>query len=414
MKVLMLTWEFPPRTVGGLARHVAGLSQALGQEGWEVEVITPGEAKNDSGRPRGGVSLHPVQPYALPSLNFITDIQHLNYSLLEEAVRLINASEDIALLHAHDWLVAFAARALKHIYRLPLVCTIHATEYGRNQGLHSELQHYISSVEWWLTYESWRVIVCSQSMKDEVGFIFQTPADKMRVIPNAIELSEFTFDPQKAPSRQNFALPEEKIVFYIGRMVPEKGVQTLLQAVPGILREVPEAKFILAGKGPYEEELKRMSREMGLEHKVQFIGYIEDTVRNALYNYAELAVFPSLYEPFGIVALEGMATKTPVVVSDTGGLREIVKHEKNGLLFPPGDGNALARQIIRLLKESGLAKRLAENAYHYVLRDYTWSGVAQKTLGVYQEILEESGKSQWQPYFVNKINANDVLGRYDY
>jgi glycogen(starch) synthase len=157
-----------------------------------------------------------------------------------------------------------------------------------------------------------------------------------------------------------------------------------------------------------------MSREMGLEHKVQFIGYIEDTVRNALYNYAELAVFPSLYEPFGIVALEGMATKTPVVVSDTGGLREIVKHEKNGLLFPPGDGNALARQIIRLLKESGLAKRLAENAYHYVLRDYTWSGVAQKTLGVYQEILEESGKSQWQPYFVNKINANDVLGRYDY
>ncbi|MFZ5753649.1 MAG: glycosyltransferase family 4 protein, partial [Bacillota bacterium] len=149
-------------------------------------------------------------------------------------------------------------------------------------------------------------------------------------------------------------------------------------------------------------------------HKVQFIGYIEDTVRNALYNYAELAVFPSLYEPFGIVALEGMATGTPIVVSDTGGLREIVKHEKNGFLFPPGDGDALARQIVRLLKDPNLAKRAAEKAYQDVLRDYTWSGVAQKTLGVYQEILEESKESQWQPYFVNKLNANDVLGRYDY
>lgn len=414
MKVLMLSWEFPPRTVGGLARHVAGLSKALGQEGVEVEVIVPAWGEQHSPPPMDGVSLHPVQPYALPSLNFITDIQHLNYSLLEEAVRLINAGEDIALLHAHDWLVAFAARALKHIYRLPLVCTIHATEYGRNRGLHSELQHYISSVEWWLTYESWRVIVCSQSMKDEVGFIFQTPADKLKVIPNAIELGDLAFEPQKAPLRQSFARPEEKIIFYIGRLVPEKGIQTLLQAVPAVLREVPEAKFILAGKGPYEEELKRMSREMGLEHKVQFIGYIEDTVRNALYDYAEVAVFPSFYEPFGIVALEGLATKTPLVVSDTGGLREIVKHEKNGLLFPPGDGDALARRIIRLLKEPGLAKRLAEKAYHDVLRDYTWSGVAQKTLGVYQEILEESKKSQWQPYFLNKLSANDVLGRYDY
>ncbi len=414
MKVLMLSWEFPPRTVGGLARHVAGLSQALGREGGEVEIVTPAWGENHSPWQREGVSLHPVQPYALPSLNFITDIQHLNYSLLEEAVRLINAGENIALIHAHDWLVAFVARALKHIYRLPLICTIHATEYGRNQGLHSELQHYISSVEWWLTYEAWRVIVCSQAMKDEVGFIFQTPADKIRVIPNAIELSEFVYDPQIAPARDNFALPGEKIIFYVGRMVPEKGVQTLLQAVPGVLKEVPEAKFILAGKGPYQEELKTMSREMGLEHKVQFIGYIADTVRNALYNYAELAVFPSLYEPFGIVALEGMATKTPVIVSDTGGLREIVKHEKNGLLVPPGDGKALARQIIRLLKEPGLAKRLAENAYHDVLRDYTWTSVARKTLGVYEEVLEESRKSLWHLSFLNGPKAKDILGRYEY
>lgn len=410
----MLTWEFPPRTVGGLARHVAGLSQALGQEGVEVKVIVPAWGGQHSPPTMEGVSLHLVQPYALPSLNFITDIQHLNYSLLEEAVRLINAGEDIALLHAHDWLVAFAARALKHIYRLPLVCTIHATEYGRNKGLHNELQHYISSVEWWLTYESWRVIVCSQSMKDEVGYIFQTPADKLRVIPNAIELGDLAFEPQKAPSRQDFARPEEKIIFYIGRMVPEKGVQTLLQAVPVVLREVPEAKFILAGQGPYEEELKRMSREMGLEHKVRFIGFIEDTVRNALYDYAEVAVFPSLYEPFGIVALEAMATKTPLVVAETGGLKEMVKHEKNGLLFFPGDGEGLARQIIRLLKDPDLAQSLALNAYHNVLRDYTWRGVAHKTLGVYREILEESKKVRWQPYFANKEDVNYALGRYDY
>ncbi|KJS22012.1 MAG: glycosyl transferase family 1 [Clostridiaceae bacterium BRH_c20a] len=399
MKVLTLTWEYPPRTIGGLAVHVAGLSHAMARKGVDVNVVTVGENQENSYIEQG-VSVHAIPPYFLPPKDFISEIQHLNFSLLEKSIKLINEWGKVDIIHAHDWLVAFAARTLKHIYQLPLISTIHATEYGRNNGLHTDLQRYISSVEWWLTYESWKVLVCSKAMKSEVANIFQTPQDKIAVINNGIDIKNIKTS--KESLRTNYASSNEKIVLFVGRLVPEKGVQILIEALPRVLTFEPKTKLLIAGKGPYENSLKDLVRAKGLESRVNFLGFVNDKERDELYRYADCIAFPSLYEPFGIVALEGMVAGSPVVVADAGGLSEIVQHGVNGLKFIPGNAYSLSEQIIRTFSDIPLVARLVKRALEDVTKKYSWDGIANQTLNLYEEIIDESTTTQWvPPWFKN-------------
>ena len=147
---------------------------------------------------------------------------------------LLNASAtEPILLHAHDWLAHFAGAALKHQFHLPLVATIHATEYGRNNGINGPVQEYINSVEWDLQNEAWRVIVCTDFMRRECEHALRTPWDKMDVIYNGVDAAKFQlpdFTPdEKTAFRARYAAPEEKIIFFVGRMVREKGVQVLIE-----------------------------------------------------------------------------------------------------------------------------------------------------------------------------------------
>lgn len=415
MKVLTLTWEYPPRIIGGLARSVAGLSQAMAKKNVEVNVVTVGENQEKSFKEQG-VLVHTIPSYPLPSLNFISEIQSLNFGLLEKCIKLINEGGKVDIIHAHDWLVAFCARALKHIYQLPLVSTIHATEYGRNNGLHTDLQRYISSIEWWLTYESWKVVVCSEAMKGEIENIFQTPHDKIRVINNGIDIKESKIS--KDIPRTNFASPDEKIVLFVGRLVPEKGVQVLIEAMTRVLAFEPKTKLIIAGRGPYENTLKELARAKGVENRVNFLGFIDDEERDVLYQYADAIVFPSLYEPFGIVALEGMIAGNPVVVADTGGLSEIVQHEVNGLKCIPGNADSLSDQIIRTFTDGPLVTRIVKRALEDVRNKYSWDGIAHQTLNLYEEIIEESKTTQWVPLWPKNDNSYLAIdyvkvGRYE-
>ncbi|PKM79350.1 MAG: glycosyl transferase family 1, partial [Firmicutes bacterium HGW-Firmicutes-13] len=325
MKIMMLSWEYPPKSVGGLAQHVYDLSTALADDGQEIDLITVGDHGLPSFERVNGIQVHRAAPYNLNAPHFIPWIIQLNISMLEQAVSLFNHEGYYDIIHAHDWLVAYTGRALKHIHKIPLIATIHATEYGRNHGLHNQDQNYISDVEWWLTFEAWKVICCSDYMKKELKNVFGLPEDKIRAIYNGVDLENYQSrvakDGQKS-FRNQFATSEEKIVFFVGRLVQEKGVQVLFEAIPKILYYYPRCKFVIAGKGPMMEELRQKALEMGIAERVIFTGYVNDETRNLLYASSDVAVFPSLYEPFGIVALEGMATQTPVIVSDTGGLSE--------------------------------------------------------------------------------------------
>ena len=389
MKVIMLSWEYPPQSVGGLAQHVYHLSGAMAKHGAEVHVITVGGPGTEPYEENEGVKVHRVFPYSLAAPDFRTWILHLNFSLLEYAFTLVNSLKKVDIIHAHDWLVAYAGRALKHSCQLPLVATVHATEYGRNHGLHNDNQRYISDIEWWLTYEAWRVIVCSSFMESELRGFFQVPADKLSVIPNGVSIGDF------AVRDKVYGNPGEKYVFFIGRLVREKGVQVLIDAAPRILAKFPEARFIIAGTGPYEEQLRAQTRERGLEHRIYFAGYVNDQSRNRIFRQSSVAVFPSLYEPFGIVALEAMAAETPVVVADNGGLSEIVEHGVDGMKCYAGSPDSLADNIMAVLDDPALAERLKINGYEKAKNKYSWFTIAGRTLKVYEEVARQAARSDW-------------------
>ncbi|MCL6613355.1 MAG: glycosyltransferase family 4 protein, partial [Firmicutes bacterium] len=191
MHVLMLSWEFPPVVVGGIARHVQDLSLALTRQGLEVTVLTAGPGEAPPVEKLGGLTIHRVRSENPRPLDLVGEVMQLNLNMLQRALGLAAGGRRFTLVHAHDWVTAYAAKALKHGLDLPLFATVHATEWGRNNGLHNDLQRYISDVEWWLCYEAWRVICCSHYMREELRRVFQVPEDKLRLIPNGVYPEDF-------------------------------------------------------------------------------------------------------------------------------------------------------------------------------------------------------------------------------
>ncbi|GMA65093.1 DUF1957 domain-containing protein [Alicyclobacillus fastidiosus] len=386
--VLMLSWEFPPLTVGGLSRHVYDLSRYLVKNGVEVHVLTMHVDGCEANEIVEGVHVHRVHIMKPDGGEFIHFIFQLNLMMVDACSALVKSGLTFDLVHAHDWLVTDAAQTIKHLYNLPLIATIHATEHGRNDGLHTELQHKIHQQEWELTYEAWRVIVCSTYMRQEVEQIFQLPHDKVDVLPNGVDRKLLTPRHDVEASKAGYADDDEQVVLFVGRLVREKGVHILLEAAPAILAAHPKAKFIVVGAGPAESDFRHMSTQLGLGSKVLFTGFVSDEARNRLLHSADVAVFPSLYEPFGIVALEAMAAGTPVVVSDVGGLADVVQHETNGLKMYAGDVRSLTNQVNALLGNPDWAQNLANTAISQIDR-YDWDHIAKGTTKIYQRVLVE-------------------------
>jgi glycosyltransferase involved in cell wall biosynthesis len=321
-----------------------------------------------------------------------------NLALERYAERLWQETGPYDLIHAHDWLVAFAANTLKRTHKTPLIATIHATERGRGRGyLGSDTARAIHHVEWWLTYEAWRVITCSDYMAGEVQSFFACHADKIDVIPNGVDPAPFLAAAQEhwEGFRAMYALPDEQIVFNVGRVVHEKGVHVLVEAAPRVLAQVPKAKFVIAGRGPTLDHLRHRAWELGVGEKVLFAGFVSDADRNRLFCQSACAVFPSLYEPFGIVALEAMAAHCPVVVSEVGGLKEVVKHAETGITIYPDNADSLAWGIVHTLTRPDWARQRAENAYKVVVDQYNWDRIAGLTVDVYQRVIEERRRADW-------------------
>ena len=411
MRVLMLSWEYPPQVVGGLGRHVADLSEALVEMGHEVHVLTGDAADEPARETLRGVNVHRLKMYGPVGRDFVESVTHLNINMLEAALGLVRRGYVFDIIHSHDWLAAYAGKALKHGLMRPLIATIHATEFGRNHGLHNDLQRHISNLEWWLTYEAWKVICCSQYMRGEIQYIFQLPEDKIRIIPNGVKAEDFAVqeDFDRASFRRFYAADNERIVYFVGRLVHEKGVDVLLEAVPLVLAQDQQVKFVIAGKGPAEYALRERAHQLGVSQKIYFAGFVDDQVRNRLYACADVAVVPSLYEPFGIVALEAMAAGVPVVVSDTGGLSEVVRHGENGLRAYPGNPRSLADNILAYLKAPDFAAYIKERAAREVREKYNWALAAAKTSAVYHEVLQEFQNSPWAE--AESFPADEILAK---
>ncbi|HDN79134.1 MAG: glycosyltransferase family 1 protein [Chloroflexi bacterium] len=397
MRVLMISWEYPPHVVGGLGKHVMELAPALVRNGVELHLLTPAWKGGEPYEEIEGVKVYRVQPS--PDKDDIHTVAwKTNLRLEEKAQSLWDECDGFDIIHVHDWLTAFAGCALKRTRKTPLLATIHATERGRGRGhLHGEVPEAINSTEWWLTYEAWRVICCSKHMAWEVREYFQVPEDKIDVIPNGISTDRFDRweGVDLTAFRNMYALPEERIVFYVGRLVHEKGVHILIEAIPHVLARFPAAKFVIAGTGPMAGHLRHRAWELGVSQKVLFTGFIPDEDRDRLFKIADVAVFPSLYEPFGIVALEAMAARCPVVVSEVGGLKEVVRHSETGITVYPDNVESLVWGILHTLEHPEWTRARVENAYREVVEKYNWDRIARMTVRVYRRIIEERRKVEW-------------------
>ena len=390
MKILMLTWEYPPRVVGGISRVVYDLSHRLIKDGHEVTVVTYRDGEVPYYEDDKGVKVHRVDNYMIQPNNFIDWILQLNFNMVERASQIIAEQGKFDVIHAHDWLVANAAKTLKHSFDIPIVATIHATEAGRNSGIREPNQKYINDTEWMLTYEANEVIVNSNYMKSEVQRLFGLPFEKINVVPNGVNLNKFTGMDRDYSFRRKYAMDNEKIILFMGRLVYEKGVQNLIAAMPKVLASYHDAKLVIAGKGGMLDELKAQADYLGISNKVYFAGYMNGKDVERMYKAADMSVFPSTYEPFGIVALEGMLAERPIVVSDAGGLGEIVEHRVTGMKSYCGNPNSIADSILELLFNPELCDNIVKNAKIKVKENYNWQKIAQDTHFTYQKAICET------------------------
>ena len=249
MRILMLSWEYPPRVVGGIARVVGELSKRLAKEGHDVTVVKYREGNMPYfKKEKSGVKVYCVDNYMINPNNFIEWIMQLNFNMVSKVNELILKGEKFDVVHAHDWLVAYAAKTIKESTNIPLTATIHATESGRNSGINTDTQRYINDTEWMLTYEANRVIVNSNFMKSEVQRLFGLDYNKVDVIPNGIDLDKFDGIVRNYEFRRKYAKDNERIIFTIGRLVNEKGIQHLIHAMPKIIRHYNDVKLVIAGK----------------------------------------------------------------------------------------------------------------------------------------------------------------------
>jgi glycosyltransferase involved in cell wall biosynthesis len=394
MKVMMLTWEFPPRIIGGIAPHVYDLSRALGRQGVTVIVVTcdfPGAPEREM---LDGIEVHRVNSYQSPTPDFASWTYLMNMNLKRYAAELLYLDHRVDVIHAHDWLVAEAAVGLKHLFRIPLLATIHSTEYGRRNGVHTDYQRMIHQTEVWLSREAWRAICCSDYMASHVNFALGLPRENISVIPNGVDLEKFSPSYDREAFRRDYASPDEKIVLFVGRMVYEKGVGLLLEAAHKVLRSV-KAKFIFVGEGYLRDVLAKKAMDEGIARRVYFTGFLNDPTVKLLYRTADVCVVPSLYEPFGIVAIEAMAAGTPVVVSDVGGLSEIVQHDVTGVVVYPNNTDSLAWGILRVLEDRQYANVLSRRAWQRVIKTYNWDAIACETSQVYHRLLKEYSCGSW-------------------
>jgi len=384
--------------VGGLGQHVAELLPVLGNlPGLELHLVTPRWAGGQMIERFGSVTIHRVDPPPAEN-DFYTTAWQTNLRLERYSQQLWAETGPFDLIHGHDWLVAFVGGALKRSYKVPLLSTIHATERGRGRGhLGSDQARAINNVEWSLSYESWRIIACSEYMAAQIVDYFKCSRDKIDVIPNGVNTAEFDLlDGQDLSHfRAMYALPNEQIVFHVGRIVYEKGIQVLIRATPLILGQHPAAKIVIAGKGPELEACRALAWSVGVGEKVLLTGFISDEDRDRLFKIADCAVFPSLYEPFGIVALQAMAAKCPVVVSEVGGLTEVVRHAETGITIYPDNPESLAWGIVHTLQHPDWSARRVENAYREVRELYNWDRIARLTASVYDRIVAERARAIW-------------------
>ncbi len=389
MRVLIVSWEFPPLVVGGLGRHVGQLAGQLAALGHDVRVLTRGSLPRPEQQRQDGVTVWRAAADELAidfgSESVLAWTQAFEHSLTRAGLLLVSEWRP-DVIHAHDWLVAQTAHTLRQVTGSPVVVTVHATEHGRQQGwLADPAPRAIHSVERWLCREADAVIACSRFMAEQVSELFQLEPGQITVIGNGADPPATESQPEvetDAPTRWQ----GRPLLAFAGRLVHEKGLQELIKALPLLRQELPELRLVVAGAGPQLADQQDRAARYGVSDLICWAGFLDAAELAGLLAAADLVVVPSLYEPFGMVALEAQLAGTPVAVADTGGLAELVEPGRTGVRFRPEDPAAIAGAVRGVVADPAAARRWAAAAQRRARQEFGWAAVAARTARVYAAV----------------------------
>jgi len=412
----VLVWEYPPKIVGGLGTYAAEITRKFVLLDHDVTVFT---MNDDTGSlPTRelwrGIELHrplhidvsdslpdviaeDVRKWDWGGIHLFSKILVYNYLTASKMVNELVRSEGYLfdLVIAHDWLSAMGGIAIKRELGLPFVFHVHSTEKGRTMGNGSEV---VSNVELRAAQTADLVVTVSNAMKEElIGLGFS--AEKIQVVYNGVDPQKYSkeevSDQKVREVRQRYGLKDNDVmVLFLGRLVWVKGVDKLIAAMPHVLQKIPNAKLVIVGLGDMREYVERMVQSLKLQDTVKFrFEFIPEEERIAHYAACDVAVFPSVYEPFGIVALEAMSMQKPVVVGASGvsGMREVVVssgQEQNGFHVNPNDPTDIAWGIVNAVQDPQRNLQLGQNGRKKVLQEFSWDQIAKKTIQVYTELIE--------------------------
>lgn len=379
----MLSWEYPPRIIGGLARHVEGISRSLAALGHEVHVVTLDFPGTQADEQLESLYIHRVT-VDVPAPTFHTWVLLFNHFFEKRVGQLAKEFGKPDMIHIHDWLTVSAGVASKQLLRAPLVMTFHSTESSRSSSSPSPESSMVEGLEWWGSFEATRVIAVSGWMRSEVISQFKLPMDKVHEIPNGVDFEKFAKPVDVEATRNKWNVqPGERLITAVGRLTSQKGFDDLIKAYPEIRESVPRSRLLVVGDGYMRGELESLAEAQKVKASTTFAGFVSDSDLVDAIKSSDVVAVPSRFEPFGIIALEAMAGGSPVVVSRVGGLAEIVEDGVDGLEVNPNDPPSLAKAAVKVLSDQELASRLAARAKEKV-KAFNWENSAAKTLDVYR------------------------------
>jgi glycosyltransferase involved in cell wall biosynthesis len=375
MKIAMIGWEYPPFKAGGLATHCYGLTRSLSDKNVHVDFYMP-KTKHSTGSDKSNLKIIEVGeteifPYDRPDSkeikgNFYEAVYYYNRLVVSKVDKNIKKYGKYDAIHCHDWLTMNAGVALKEKWGIPLVLTIHSTEYDRAGWIYPN--QWFIDIEREGMQKADIVIAVSSFTKRVIVEKYGINPDKITVVNNAV-----------------YPIPEGKkqeIVLFLGRLTIQKGAEFFLRAAQKVKDFEPDAKFVVAGTGDMLPKLIKNAVDMGISDRVIFTGRLSEEEVKHIYSIASVYVMPSVSEPFGITALEAISAGTPTIASKTAGFSEAFK---NCLRVDFWDTDEMANKIVSLLRYDPLHKTLATEGKQEIDL-FTWDNVADKTIDVYRGV----------------------------
>ena len=412
MQIALFVWEYPPTIAGGLGTYAQYMAPGLVKMGHEVSVFTLNRGRFPTREVLDGVDVHRplisdasnvlslIADHGLrrwgAGIKFFSDIMIYNTlsttKLLNELI--IEQGYKFDMVSYHDWLSGIAGLMVKQNSDLPCVFHVHSTEWGRTNGRGSEV---VSNIEKTASDSADQVVTVSNAMKYDLT-THGWKEDKINVVWNGVDPSKY--DPDKYTKkdiqavRRKYQINEdESMVLFVGRLTHVKGAVELVKSMAEVQKRSPKAKLVLLGIGEQENEIQGLVNKLGLTHNVKLqFEFVSEEERIQHYAASDVCIFPSLYEPFGIVSLEAMAMAKPVVVGARGvvGFAEQVipnGPEKCGIHVNGGDPIDIAWGIDAALRDKEEAKAWGLNGRKRVLDTFTWDKAVSETLKVYQKVI---------------------------